>query len=35
MRSLAKEIIGSKDFYEIFINTSLEDCEKRDTKGLI
>ena len=34
MRSLAKKIIGSKDFNEIFVNTSLEDCKKRDTKGL-
>lgn len=34
MRSLAKKIIGSKDFNEIFVNTSLEDCTKRDTKGL-
>ena len=34
MRSLAKKIIGSKDFNEIFVNTSSEDCTKRDTKGL-
>ena len=34
MRTLAKEIIGKKNFYEIFISTSLEDCEIRDTKGL-
>jgi len=34
MRTLAKEIIGEKNFYEIFIATSLEDCEIRDTKGL-
>lgn len=34
MRSLAKKIIGSKDFNEIFVNTSLKDCKKRDTKGL-
>ena len=34
IRQLAKEIIGEKDFYEVFINTSLEACEKRDTKGL-
>jgi adenylylsulfate kinase len=34
MRTLAKEIIGDKNFYEIFIATSLEDCEIRDTKGL-
>ena len=34
LRNLAKQIIGEKDFYETFINTSLEECEKRDTKGL-
>lgn len=34
MRTLAKEIIRDKNFYEIFIATSLEDCEIRDTKGL-
>jgi adenylylsulfate kinase len=34
MRTLAKEIIGAENFYEIFIATSLEDCEIRDTKGL-
>ena len=34
IRQLAKKIIGEKDFYEVFINTSLDICEKRDTKGL-
>lgn len=34
MRQMAKEIIGADDFYEIYINTSLEECEKRDVKGL-
>ena len=34
MRTLAKNIIGKEDFYEIFIDTSLEECEIRDTKGL-
>ena len=34
IRQLAKKIIGEKDFYEVFINTSLDTCEKRDTKGL-
>lgn len=32
-RENAKNIIG-KDFVEIYVNTSLEECEKRDTKGL-
>ena len=34
IRNLAKKIIGENDFYETFINTSLEECEKRDIKGL-
>ena len=34
VRDLAKEIIGTDDFLEVFINTSLEECEKRDVKGL-
>lgn len=34
IRKLAKKIIGQSDFYEIFINTSLKQCKKRDTKGL-
>jgi adenylylsulfate kinase len=34
MRDMAKQIIGEKDFIEVYINASLEVCEKRDTKGL-
>ena len=34
IRNLAKEIIGSENFYEIFINCSLETCEQRDPKGM-
>tara|TARA_B110000483_G_C18035138_1_gene480343 strand:- start:330 stop:935 length:606 start_codon:yes stop_codon:yes gene_type:complete len=34
VRDLAKEIIGEGDFLEVYINTSLEECEKRDVKGL-
>ena len=34
VRDLAKEIIGDDDFLEVYINTSLEECEKRDVKGL-
>lgn len=34
IRKLAKKIIGQSDFYEIFINTPLKQCKKRDTKGL-
>lgn len=34
IRAKAKEIIGSDDFIEVFINTPLEVCEARDVKGL-
>jgi len=34
LRQLAKTIIGEKDFNCIYVNTPLEICEKRDTKGL-
>ncbi len=33
-RAAAKEIIGKENFLEIFVNTPLEICEKRDVKGL-
>ncbi|MDA9773520.1 adenylyl-sulfate kinase [Saprospiraceae bacterium] len=29
-----KEIIGAKNFVEVFVSTSIEVCIKRDTKGL-
>ncbi len=34
MRSMAREIIGDTDFVEIYVNTPLAICEKRDVKGL-
>ncbi len=34
MRDTAKKIIGEKNFLEVYINASLEECIKRDTKGL-
>lgn len=34
IRNLAKSIIGQNDFFEIFVNTPIEECEKRDVKGL-
>lgn len=34
IRELAKGIIGSEDFYEVYVNTPLEICEARDVKGL-
>jgi adenylylsulfate kinase len=33
IRANAKKIIGN-DFTEVFINTPIEECEKRDVKGL-
>ena len=29
-----KNIVGADNFIEIYVNTSLEECEKRDVKGL-
>ncbi len=34
IREMAKNIIGEKDFLEVFTNAPLEVCEKRDIKGL-
>ena len=34
LREMAAEIIGKDDFVEVFVSTPLEDCEKRDVKGL-
>ena len=34
LRNMAREIIGPSDFKEIFICTPLEECERRDVKGL-
>ena len=33
-RELVKKIIGGSHYIEIFVNTSLEICKKRDVKGL-
>ena len=33
-REFAREIIGENDFVEVFVDTSLEVCERRDPKGL-
>jgi adenylylsulfate kinase len=33
-REKAKNIIGEENFLEVFVNTPLEVCEKRDVKGL-
>lgn len=34
MRKLASDIIGEHDFVEVYVNASLETCERRDVKGL-
>jgi adenylylsulfate kinase len=33
-RKLIKETVGEQNYVEVFVNTSLEECEKRDVKGL-
>ena len=33
-RKLVRDIVGTEDFIEIFVDTSLEECERRDVKGL-
>ncbi|MBN2452580.1 MAG: sulfate adenylyltransferase subunit CysN [Lentisphaeria bacterium] len=33
-RAAAREIVGPERFYEIFVDTPLEVCERRDPKGL-
>jgi adenylylsulfate kinase len=33
-RKQVKEIVGADNFIEIYVNTSLEECERRDVKGL-
>lgn len=33
-RDLAKNVIGTKKFLEIYVSTPLETCEKRDPKGM-
>lgn len=33
-REEVKQIVGPDNFIEIYVNTSLEECERRDVKGL-
>ncbi|MCH4552114.1 adenylyl-sulfate kinase [Aestuariibaculum lutulentum] len=33
-RKFIGETVGVENFFEVFVNTSLEECEKRDVKGL-
>lgn len=34
IRDLARAIIGEADFKEVFVSTPIEECERRDVKGL-
>lgn len=34
LREMAANIIGKNDFMEIYVSTPLEECERRDVKGL-
>jgi len=34
IRKKAQDIIGTENFFEVYISTSLEECEARDVKGL-
>jgi adenylylsulfate kinase len=34
LRQMARDIIGEKDFREVYIATPLSECERRDVKGL-
>ena len=33
-REAIKQVVGIDNFIEVFVNTSLEECERRDVKGL-
>lgn len=34
IRRMARQIVGADDFKEVFVSTPLEECERRDVKGL-
>lgn len=34
IREMAADIIGRDDFVEVYVSTSIEECERRDVKGL-
>jgi adenylylsulfate kinase len=34
IRKIAKDIIGEKDYFEVYVNCPFEICEQRDVKGL-
>ena len=33
-RKMARDLLEEDEFFEVFVSTSLEECEKRDPKGL-
>lgn len=33
-RAMARDVIGPEEFIEVFVDTSLAECERRDPKGL-
>lgn len=33
-RQMARDIIGADDFLEVYVSTPIEECERRDVKGL-
>ena len=33
-RTMTRDIIGAEDFFEVYVSTPLEECERRDVKGL-
>lgn len=33
-RDLVREIVGEENFVEVYVSTPIEECEKRDAKGL-
>ena len=34
IRKMARDIVGSEDFLEVYVSTPIEECERRDVKGL-
>ena len=34
IRQMARKIVGEEDFLEVYISTPIEECERRDVKGL-
>lgn len=34
LRRMARDIVGGEDFVEVYMSTPLEECERRDVKGL-